>query len=111
MMKQLLGCAAVSALLMGAAFAQTDMTTTTSRTTVNPAPVQDYSATKTQTTTFGGASTESKQVYRSGPDGTVAAKKETIVRPDGSSETVTQKKSTSEVPSTTSSYSTTTTVR
>jgi len=100
MIKQLLGCAAASALLMGVAHAQV--------------PAESYSTTKTQSSTFGGASTETQQSYRAGVDGTVATKKQTVVRPDGSSETVMRKESTSPSvipPATTSSTTTAETIR
>jgi hypothetical protein len=108
MNKRLLGVAAISALMtMGIAHAQTTETTTT-RTGV--APLGDsYSTTKTQTNSYGGASSESKETYRSGIDGTVSTKKQTVVNPDGSSETMMRKESTTGLPSTTTT--TTETIR
>ena len=96
MTKQLLAGAAVLALMTGAAFAQTTETTTT-RTTVTPlpppavvvpppAPADSY-VTRTERSTFGGASVETQKSYRSGPDGSVATQQSKVVRPDGSSET------------------------
>src|SRR5579862_5117762 len=68
MFKPLLVGAAAIALTMGVAHAQTTVETTTTRTTTVPAPlpppIEPYSATRTERTTFGGASTEVQQSYR-----------------------------------------------
>jgi len=102
MFKPLLAGVAAIALTMGVAHAQTTVETTTTRTTAVPAPlpppIQPYSATRTDRTTFGGASTEVQQDYRTGVDGTATTKQETIVRPDGSSQTVTHEERSSAVP-------------
>jgi hypothetical protein len=93
MFKPLLAGAAAIALTMGVAHAQTTVETTTTRTTAVPAPlpppIAPYSATRTERSTFGGASTEVQKTYRSGVDGTAATQQETIVHPDGTSQTVT----------------------
>ena len=87
MKKQLLAGAAALALMSGAAFAQT-VTETTRSTTVTPVPppVQSYSSQRTETTGFGGAAIEKKQMYEAGPNGTVSSTENKVVRPDGSSE-------------------------
>ena len=90
-MTKLLVGAAVLALMTGAAVAQTTTETTTSRTTVAPAPVMapsdGYNATRTERSTFGGATVETQKSYHNGPDGSAATVEQKVVRPDGSSET------------------------
>lgn len=87
MKKQLLAGAAALALMSGAAFAQTITETTRSTTVVPvPPPVESYSSTRTETNGFGGAAIEKKQIYESGPNGSVASTEKKVVRPDGSSE-------------------------
>jgi hypothetical protein len=91
MIKQLLGGAAICALSMGVAYGQTTLETTTTRTTVAPPPpppIAGYTTSRTERTTFGGASTAVQQDYRTGPGGTEATKQETIVHPNGASESV-----------------------
>jgi hypothetical protein len=112
MTKQLLAGAAVFALLAGTALAQGVSETTTSRTTVTPAPVEGYSATRTERNSFGGASIETeKSVKSDGMGGVVSSQKEQVVRPDGSSETRTHKEwSAAPVPPASSSTTTTTTI-
>jgi len=101
MIKQLLGGAAVTALMMGIAYGQTTLESTITRTTVvppAPPPVAGYSDSRTERTTFGGASTEIQQNYRTGAEGTEATKQETFVHPNGASETETQKEWSSPAP-------------
>jgi hypothetical protein len=92
MIKRLLGGAAMSAVVIGMAYGQTTLETTTTRTTVAPPapppPAAGYSASRTDRTTFGGASTEIQQNYRTGADGTETSKQQTFVHPNGASETV-----------------------
>jgi hypothetical protein len=117
MIKQLLGGAAMTALMMGIAYGQTTLESTTTRTTVVPPvpapPVAGYSDSRTERTTFGGASTEIRQDYRTGAEGTEATKQETVVHPNGASETErqTQRSSpppTAPVPPPVSTFNTTT---
>ena len=112
MTKQLLACVAVASLMAGAALAQGVSETTTSRTTVTPAPVEGYSATRVERNTFGGASIETeKSVKSDGMGGVTSSQKEQVVRPDGSSETRTHKEwSAVPVPPASSSTTTTTTI-
>jgi hypothetical protein len=102
MIKQLLGGAAMTALMMGIAYGQTTLESTTTRTTVvppvPPPPVAGYSDSRTERTTFGGASTEIRQNYRTGPEGTEATKQETLVHPNGASETEMQSQRSSPPP-------------
>jgi len=102
MIKRLLSGAAIGALMIGVAYGQTTLETTTTRTTTvappPPPPVAGYSASRTERTTFGGASTEVRRDYRTGANGTETSKQQTITEPNGASETVTQQQSSSPPP-------------
>ena len=113
MTKLLLAGAAAIALMTGAAFAQSVTETTTSRTTVAPPPPVDaYTATRHERSSFGGASVDTeKSVSRDGRGNVSSSIKEQVVRPDGSSETNTHKEwSAAPVPPPASSTTTTTTI-
>jgi hypothetical protein len=94
MAKQLLACAAALALLSGAAVAQTTFESSRTTTVAPAAPVDTYSATKSeQSYSAGGAAVESKQSYKSGPMGSSTSSQSKVVNPDGSSEFTSRKES------------------
>ncbi len=114
MTKLLLASAAAIALMTGVASAQTtiESSRTTTVTPVAP-PVESYTS-KTEKSTFGGASVESKKTYQNGPDGSVATQESKVVRPDGSSEMSSHKEwstAPAPLPPASSTTTTTTTVR
>jgi hypothetical protein len=102
MIRTLLCAAGVAALTIGIASAQTTSQTTITQTTLAPPPPSipapppaGYGTTeRTERTTFGGASTEVEQSSRNLPGVSEASKRETVVHPDGTTETVTESNAT-----------------